>query len=212
MLKAVIFDFDGVIADSFSAVYSIQKKIAATLGKGFRFKNHDEFKDLFTTDWRKFYIEVLGVDEKDLPEAGKIFRKEMMKLLHDIEIFGGMKDVIINLHTKYRVGIVSSNISDIVRTKLEQFEIADHVDFIVGGETGKLKPDPQPLLQCIDALGAKPDEACFIGDSEDDIKTGRNAGVKRMIAVSYGFQHEGKLKHADVILHKPGDILKELMR
>ncbi len=210
MLKAVIFDFDGVIADSFKAVYEIQTKTARHFGKTPKYKNHEEYRELFSTDWRRFYTEVLGIHEKDLPEASEIFRKEVNKLLHDIEIFDGMKDVVEELHKKYKIGVVSSNLSDIVRIKLSQFSILKFVDCVIGGESGKLKPDPEPLLKCIAALNAKPEEACFIGDTEDDIKTGKNAGVKRIIAVSYGFQPMKKLKAADVILHSPEDILKEL--
>lgn len=212
MLKAVVFDFDGVIADSFSIVYDVQKKTAEAFGKTPEFKNHDEFREMFTTDWRKFYKEVLNIHEKDLHEAGSIFREEITKLLHDIEIFDGMREIINELHKKYRIGVVSSNLSDIVKIKLNQFGVLQFVDCVIGGESGKLKPDPEPLLKCIAALNAKPDEACFVGDTEDDIKTGRNAGIKKIIAVSYGFQPESRLKGADAVAHKPGEILKELSR
>ncbi len=210
MIKSVVFDFDGVIADSFSIVYDVQKKTAEAFGKTPVFRNHDEFRELFTTDWRKFYTEILGIHEKDLAKAGEIFREEITKLLHDIEIFEGMKEVISELHKKYKIGVVSSNLSDIVKIKLRQFDISELVDCVIGGESGKLKPDPEPLLKCIAALNAKPDETCFIGDTEDDIKTGRNAGVRKIIAVSYGYQHAHRLEGADVILHKPEEMLKEL--
>lgn len=210
MLKAVVFDFDGVIADSFKAVYEIQTKTALHFGKAPKYKNHEEFRNLFTTDWRRFYREVLNISEKDLPEAGKVFKKEINNILHDIEIFDGMHEVISRLHKKYKIGIVSSNVSGVVNSMLKQFGIIDYVDYVIGGESGKLKPDPEPLLKCISALGVKPDEACFIGDTEDDILTGKNARIKKVIAVSYGFQPASRLKGADIIVHKPEEIAKEL--
>ena len=46
-----------------------------------------------------------------------------------------------------------------------------------GDETERHKPDPAPVHHAIDALGARPGEAAFVGDSPHDIEAGNAAGV-----------------------------------
>jgi phosphoglycolate phosphatase len=48
------------------------------------------------------------------------------------------------------------------------------------------KPDPAPLLRIIELLGATPDDTLYVGDSETDVVTARNAGVQVML-VDYGY-------------------------
>lgn len=54
---------------------------------------------------------------------------------------------------------------------------------VVGGDSGLAKkPDPAPLLACISACGARPEEALYVGDSETDAQT---AGFARIPFVLY---------------------------
>jgi phosphoglycolate phosphatase len=76
------------------------------------------------------------------------------------------------------VGVCSLNAEAACRIALEGFDLGDHVNCLVGRDTvdGR-KPDPEPLLAVVDALGVGPDEALFIGDSESDALAAERAGV-----------------------------------
>jgi phosphoglycolate phosphatase len=57
--------------------------------------------------------------------------------------------------------------------------LARHFPVLVGGGAGlPLKPDPAGLLHCIAQLGADSASALYVGDSETDVATARNAGVR----------------------------------
>jgi phosphoglycolate phosphatase len=75
-------------------------------------------------------------------------------------------------------GVCSLNCEAACRTALELHGLDGHVDAVVGRDTVSAhKPDPEPLLATVDALGADPRATLFIGDSDSDRVTAERAGV-----------------------------------
>ncbi|AFZ74163.1 HAD family hydrolase [Natronobacterium gregoryi] len=76
------------------------------------------------------------------------------------------------------VGVCSLNCEAACRIALEEHGLADPVDVVVGRDTVETrKPDPEPLLETVWALGVDPGAAVFIGDSDRDELTARRAGT-----------------------------------
>ncbi len=76
------------------------------------------------------------------------------------------------------VGVCSLNCSDACDIALERHGLAKHVSTVVGRDTvGTWKPDPEPLLAAVAALGVDPADAVFVGDSERDELTAERAGT-----------------------------------
>ena len=76
------------------------------------------------------------------------------------------------------VGVCSLNSERACRLALDVHDIAAHVDVVVGRDSvATRKPDPLPLSTTISALGADPETAVFVGDSERDAVTAERAGV-----------------------------------
>jgi phosphoglycolate phosphatase len=72
------------------------------------------------------------------------------------------------------------------RAVLEQFGLIQYFDHVQGTDGIPAKPAPDVLLAAIAALGAKPEDCLFVGDSVADMEAGRRAGV-RTCAVRYGY-------------------------
>lgn len=72
------------------------------------------------------------------------------------------------------------------RAVLDQFGLLASFDHVQGTDGFPCKPAPDVLLRSIAALGARPEECVFIGDSAADMEAGRRAGV-RTCAVRYGY-------------------------
>jgi len=76
------------------------------------------------------------------------------------------------------VGVCSLNNAAACRVALELHGLDGHVQTIVGRDSvDAVKPDPEPLLAAVEALGAKPGNALFVGDSETDAVAARRAGT-----------------------------------
>mgnify|MGYP002710818936 CR=1 FL=1 len=70
------------------------------------------------------------------------------------------------------------------------------------------KPAPDGVWHILEVLGAEVSECLYVGDSEVDIETGKNAGLKT-ISVTWGFRSEQELREADPehMIAKPADLL-----
>jgi len=76
------------------------------------------------------------------------------------------------------VGVCSLNCEAACRIALDTHSLAADVDAVVGRDSvATHKPDPEPLLATIEALGVDPADAVFIGDSPRDKETADRAGV-----------------------------------
>ncbi|MFB6167638.1 MAG: HAD family hydrolase [Haloferacaceae archaeon] len=74
--------------------------------------------------------------------------------------------------------VCSLNCEAAVRVALDAHGLADAVGATVGRDSvATRKPDPEPLLAAIDRVGAVPERALFVGDSERDELTAERAGV-----------------------------------
>jgi len=87
------------------------------------------------------------------------------------------------------VGVCTNKPEALARRVLRSMGLSDAIDAVVGGDTisGKQKPDPSPLLYCIEALGANACDAVFVGDSSIDVQTARAAAVP-IILIAGGYE------------------------
>jgi phosphoglycolate phosphatase len=75
--------------------------------------------------------------------------------------------------------VCSLNCEAACRISLEAHGLTEHVEAVVGRDTvGARKPDPEPLLAAVDALGVDPEATLFVGDSESDELTATRAGTR----------------------------------
>lgn len=76
------------------------------------------------------------------------------------------------------LGVCTNKPTGPARDICEALRIARFFDVIAGAETGQpKKPDPMPLVRCIENLGWTPEQALYVGDSAVDYTTARNASV-----------------------------------
>ena len=208
-IKAVIFDFDGVIADSKSTIYAIYRVVLAEMNKKFPF-SLEEFTDVLDGNYKNFYAS-MGVEESEIEKANEIYKRQYMQLEKEIRPFHGASEVLSELKKRgYKIGISSNTHEFIIRRLLAQFGFENHVDAVVGGkDINKLKPDPEQILLVMEKLGVKHTECAFIGDMEVDILAGRAAKVARLIAATYGYHPRERLEkfNPDFYVNNPFQIL-----
>jgi len=78
------------------------------------------------------------------------------------------------------------------RAVLEKFGLLQYFEHVQGTDGFPSKPAPDVVLTALSALGAKPDDCLFVGDSPADMEAGRRAGV-RTCAVRYGYGQSDEL-------------------
>lgn len=75
---------------------------------------------------------------------------------------------------------------------LEQFGLISYFDHVQGTDGFPPKPNPDVVLKALAALGARPEDCLFVGDSTSDMEAAKRAGV-RSCAVTYGYGHPDEL-------------------
>jgi len=105
------------------------------------------------------------------------------------------------------LGIVTSKTAQEVVDEFEPFGLSEYFQHIVSAsDTEKHKPNPEPLLKCLDALQVAPEEAIYIGDSIYDFQCAKQAGAKFALA-HWGAKSTIGFEEADYVFYEPKDIL-----
>lgn len=126
-------------------------------------------------------------------------------------LYPQVKETLAHFKAK-RKAVVTSKEERFTHQILAHFGIAEDFDCIIGGDSvAARKPNPLPVITAIHRLGGAADRAVMIGDSENDILAGRDAGAKTC-ALSIGFRTAAELQalNPDFLL-KRFDQLKEVL-
>ncbi len=203
--KLVIFDYDGVIMNTFGITCKVYEKLAEE--NNVEFANNPEFfRDLLEVDWN-ISLDKLGImDKEKRKRAETIFFDFMTLYKDDIKIYPGIKDVLEKLQGKVKLVIASNNSFPEIKSKLEREGLLKYFDYIFDIQHGR-KPETGQLLSAMKKFDVKPGETVLVGDMDGDVLVGRRAGLKNVIAVTYGYHPKKKLEKADFIVDKPEHLL-----
>lgn len=118
------------------------------------------------------------------------------------------EDVLRDLKTRYKLGMVTNGIPDVQRIKINATGLADLFDVIViSGEISIGKPKPEIFQRALDMLGSTPDGSIMVGDNfVRDIEGGRAAGIRGVwISLGRDVPEQGVAwKQIDGIAELPG--------
>jgi phosphoglycolate phosphatase-like HAD superfamily hydrolase len=199
-MSAIIFDFDGTIADSFDLVLEIFYEITGV--KRFNEAEIAEFKKLPI----RSAIKLVHLPAHQIPVLLIKGRARMGKKLSEIEPFPDMDNVLAQLHAQgHKLFIISTNSGNNVTTFLEQHRMAQNFEAIYGsvgmvGKSGMLK-------RVVRQKKLDPSDTYYVGDESRDVIAAKHARVHSV--VSWGFNDVSLLvsEHPDAIMYKPQDLL-----
>ena len=109
-----------------------------------------------------------------------------------IRSFPGVKETVEELlRSGYRVGIVTSKITENAWRELRSCRLDDLFETVIGAtDVENPKPHPEPVLRGLEAIGCAPGETLLVGDSVYDLQSGRAAGVDTAAALWGPFDRE----------------------
>ncbi|MBE6566091.1 MAG: glycerol-3-phosphate 1-O-acyltransferase PlsY [Ruminococcaceae bacterium] len=129
-------------------------------------------------------------------------------------IFDGLKDTLDSLKADgYRFAIVSNKPDFAAKTVANALYGEGYFDRIVGQKEGSaLKPDPGEVFAVMKELDASVQNCVYVGDTDTDMKTGKNAGLYT-IGVLWGFRERDELEAsgADAIVATPKELYQKIM-
>lgn len=188
--KAVIFDFDGTIADSFEYVLAFLQGEAHDVNM----YTAAQKAELRQMSMKRLALR-LGVPVWRLPLLYFRGRRVMRAHMEDVRPFPGMEAVIKSLHADgYRLFIVSSNSTKNIRHFLRRHELAGYFKAVRGGAGVAGKSSLIQQLRLRHRLHK--DATWYVGDETSDVVAAARAGI-RCLAVGWGFADPDKLRQLE---------------
>jgi phosphoglycolate phosphatase len=184
MKQAIIFDYDGVIVDSFVSVFKVYQKTCRHFGVSCP-DTLEDFRKIYGYNYLEC-LSNLGVAEKDFSEASGIYKREIVKIDH--ELFVGIREVIEKLSKKYKLYLISASHSEEVLPKIASFGLTDFFAKIYCGNDNSERKS-EMFLNLFKEKNYSPADVISIGDRAVDYDVAKKVGIadKDVILVTYGW-------------------------
>jgi phosphoglycolate phosphatase-like HAD superfamily hydrolase len=204
MTGIIIFDFDGVLADTRPFMLQTAGEICAQLGYPCTPTPADQ-EALPAMSFDNLGRQ-LGIPEEKIPEFTRRNLAAFNTHPEPMPAFPGIDHVVLQLAERFRLGLVTGNGAGVVRKYLAHYGLDACFEILLSLEDPGSRVDK--VRRILSALGDPSGQAFMIGDSVSDIHAARQAGIS-CVAVAWGHQSVEKLRQAgpDVILDKPAALL-----
>lgn len=178
-MKAVVFDLDGTLVDS---TLDIAAAVNATLEEdGLGPLPPERIRTLTgygSGALIRRVFEAAGGTATDGATARYLAHYEAHPADHSTLFRDAGEALPVLRERGLKIAICTNKETELSRTVLRALGVEDAVDAIVGaGDTPRIKPDPTHVLAALEAVGAAPDEALYVGDNDVDVEAAAAAGV-----------------------------------
>ena len=179
MIKCVIFDFDGTLADTAEGILRTEDAMLREMGLPKPEGGEAQMRQGIGLALRDSLHVGCLIEESRLDEAVDTYRRLFDEIAFDYIVpFPGVKETLEYLYDKgYQLGIATSRSRRTLVYLLDKMGIAQYFTHMTSVEsTPNHKPAPDLALILLEKFGISGDETLVVGDTIYDLQMGRNAG------------------------------------
>ncbi|POZ63336.1 HAD family hydrolase [Chromobacterium alticapitis] len=185
MIKAVLFDLDGTLADTARDLGAALNRLLAE--EGLPSQSYDAIRPIASHGARGLVRLGFGQDiAADRLEALRIRFLDHYEASFADEtcLFDGVNALIEELDRRGVVwGIITNKPMRFTDRLVPALPFASAPAVTVSGDTvGVAKPDPRPMLHAVERIGIAAESCAYVGDAERDIQAGRAVGMRTVLA------------------------------
>ena len=214
-IKALVFDFDGLILETETPAYQSWTEIYREHGHELP---RDRWLDYIGREAGWFdalrHLESLVGAPFDRDDVRRRREERKAQLMSELDVMAGIRDYLSEgRRLGLRLGIASSSPRSYVHAHLDRVGLGGGWDVVVCREDApRAKPAPDLYLRAIEALGVAPEEALALEDSPNGIAAAKDAGLW-VVAVPNELTAAGDLTRADCRLSTCAELtLTELLQ
>lgn len=212
MIKGIIFDLDGTLANTLRDLQTAMNNTLSYLGYSDR-RDEEAIRMAINNGAREFVRRSLPDAVKNvdfiLSSAINQYEAEYSKCyLQKTAPYEGIEAMLMSLKAKgIKLAVLSNKQDFFVKNIVDSLFDKKLFTVIQGQEKLPLKPNPLATLSIIKTMGIKPSQCLFVGDSNVDITTAKNAKM-RSVGVCWGYREREILEEAEAtfLVDKPDDI------
>ena len=210
--SAVLFDFDGTLADTASDLARPLNRLRAA--RGLPQLPLESLRPFASAGARGLLEAGLGIlpDDPEFKPLREAFLQHYAdEICVDTRLFPGIDTLLAEIESRgLRWGIVTNKSTHLTRKIVAALGLERRAACVVCGDTTPhLKPHPASLLHAANDLGLAPADCVYLGDDRRDVDAARAAGM-RSVAVGWGYGENLESWNADAVIVRPMDLLVRL--
>lgn len=198
-IQGIIFDLDGTLVDTLDDLTDSMNAALSQVGRPAR--TPGECRQMIGHGLRRFAELALGTGCLELTDAliERMVSHYRSHCLRKTTAYPGMQETVNRLAAQGIRLAVLTNKNQPPAEIITRHYFGDVFNPVVGAMDGRTpKPDPQSTLEIMDGWGLNKEAVLFVGDSETDIRTAENAGI-RCLACEWGFRSKDQLLQAGAV-------------
>jgi HAD superfamily hydrolase (TIGR01509 family) len=208
VIRAVVFDMDGVIVSSEEVWDEVRQDLVRQRGRRWRPEGHDRMMGMSTPEWTAYMHDDLGLDLSPPDIAAEVTRMLAGRYRASLPLLPGAVDAVRAASARWPLAVASSSPQELIELVLELAGIRDDFTLVLSSErVPHGKPAPDVYLTVLERLGVPAAEAAAVEDSTAGIQAARAAGM-RVVAIPNRVYPPAPdaLALADVVLRDATDL------
>jgi HAD superfamily hydrolase (TIGR01509 family) len=188
IFAAVIFDWDGTLADTRRVVIKGFQKVLAGIGCSVtdRFLERRIGIGAKNTFMQALKAKNMPFDEAKLEDLVRIKTETQTGLTKEVDLFEGAIELLDSLHGRVKMALATMSNRRVIDKLLLEKEVAEYFEFVISvDEVSEAKPDPEIFLRCAGELRTRPEDCVIVEDSIFGVEAAKKARMK-CIAVPTG--------------------------
>jgi phosphoglycolate phosphatase len=206
-MALIIFDFDGVLADTLDDLIQFGQEVCTELGVKHIVRKED-LRNLESMSFTSFG-RACEVPEHLVDEFVQSCLKRFAEKKSPPAIFNGLSTIVRNLSINHTIAIITTNSSRNVHAFLVEHGLSGCIHSVYGVDSPGSKAQKISIARNRQSAGTEPESVFMVGDSLSDIRAAKEAAVTS-IAVTWGHQSVDYLLGGDpdYVVNFPHDLIE----
>jgi HAD superfamily hydrolase (TIGR01509 family) len=201
LMKAIIFDMDGLMIDTEKFYFDAEREMASEYGKIASDELLRGLMGMSPKDAAKIFINKLNITMTDEEFMEKRRKKMEEKYNNELEPIKGLFEIINKFHGKIKLAIATGSPEKFLDIVVDKLNIRNLFDVLQPSDEIKIgKPDPEIYLETIKKLKLIPEECIVLEDSSNGALAGKRAGCYT-IAVLNQYSKYDDFTFADFVVN-----------
>ncbi len=202
MIRAVIFDLDGVIVQTEEVWDEVRELLVRERGGRWTDRAQADMMGMSSHEWSRYMHDELGLGETPAALSAAVVERMAERYRGELPLIPGAAEAVERLAERWPLAVASSSNRELIDLVLELSGLADRFRATVSSEeVARGKPSPDVYLEAAAKLGVEPGQVTAIEDSRSGILAAAAAGMRVIAIPNASFRPDAEtLGRADVVL------------